>query len=48
LAAQVDKTILTVHAAGEFEGQQNLVTEFVDGGTLKDWMRAEKGAAKHA
>jgi serine/threonine protein kinase len=40
--------ILTVHDAGEFKGQQNLVTEFVDGGTLKDWMRAEKGAAKYA
>ena len=34
--------ILTVHDAGEFEGRQYLVTEFVDGGTLKDWMRAEK------
>ena len=33
--------ILTVHDASEFEGQQYLVTEFVDGGTLKDWMRAE-------
>jgi len=29
--------ILTVHDAGEFEGRQYLVTEFVDGGTLKDW-----------
>src|SRR5207248_9655590 len=28
--------ILTVHDAGEFEGRQYLVTEFVDGGTLKD------------
>jgi eukaryotic-like serine/threonine-protein kinase len=34
--------ILTVHDAGEFEGRQYLVTEFVDGGTLKDWARAEK------
>jgi Tol biopolymer transport system component len=33
--------ILTVHDAGEFEGRQYLVTEFVDGGTLKDWARAE-------
>jgi Tol biopolymer transport system component/predicted Ser/Thr protein kinase len=31
--------ILTVHDAGEFEGRQYLVTEFVDGGTLKDWAR---------
>ena len=33
--------ILTVHDAGEFEGRQYLVTEFVDGGTLKDWAEAE-------
>src|SRR6478736_3102455 len=31
--------ILTVHAAGELEGRQYLVTEFVDGGTLRDWIR---------
>jgi eukaryotic-like serine/threonine-protein kinase len=35
--------ILTVHDAGEFEGRQYLVTELVDGGTLKDW---EKGASR--
>src|SRR5205807_7043768 len=34
--------ILTVHDAGEFEGRQYLVTEFVDGGTLGDWAGAEK------
>ena len=34
--------ILTVHEAGEFDGQQYLVTEFVDGGTLEDWSRAEQ------
>jgi eukaryotic-like serine/threonine-protein kinase len=34
--------ILTVHDVGEFEGQPYLVTEFVDGGTLRDWARAEK------
>src|SRR4026208_518426 len=34
--------ILTVHDAGEFEGRQYLVTEFVDGGTLHDWAQAEK------
>jgi serine/threonine protein kinase/Tol biopolymer transport system component len=35
--------ILTVYDAGEFEGRQYLVTEFVDGGTLRDW---EKGASR--
>src|SRR5262245_25452686 len=34
--------ILTVHDAGETGGRQYLVTEFVDGGTLRDWARAEK------
>src|SRR5215831_18991896 len=34
--------ILTVYDADEFEGQQYLVTEFVDGGTLSDWVKAEK------
>ena len=29
--------ILTVHDAGEFEGRQYLVTELVEGGTLKNW-----------
>src|ERR1041384_7229211 len=29
--------ILTVHDAGEFEGREYIVTEFVDGGTFKDW-----------
>src|SRR5688572_24578787 len=29
--------IVTVHEAGEFEGRQYLVTELVDGGTLRDW-----------
>src|SRR5689334_15865532 len=29
--------ILTVYDVGEFEGLQYLVTEFVDGGTLRDW-----------
>jgi hypothetical protein len=33
--------ILTVHEAGELDGRQYLVTEFVDGGTLGDWSRAE-------
>jgi eukaryotic-like serine/threonine-protein kinase len=30
--------ILTVHDVGDHEGRQYLVTEFVDGGTLRDWM----------
>ena len=34
--------ILTVHDAGEVHGRQYLVTEFVDGGTLRDWARTEK------
>src|SRR5207302_2512643 len=34
--------ILTIHDAGEFEGRQYLVTEFVDGGTLKEWAHVEK------
>ena len=32
--------ILTVYDAGEFEGRQYLVTEFIDGGTLRDWLGA--------
>jgi serine/threonine protein kinase/tetratricopeptide (TPR) repeat protein len=32
--------ILTVHEAGETEGHPYLVTEFVDGGTLVDWVAA--------
>jgi serine/threonine protein kinase len=34
--------ILTVHDIGEFEGRQYIVTEFVDGGTLRDWALREK------
>ena len=34
--------ILTVHDVGEFEESQYLVTEFVDGGTLQDWIAAEQ------
>jgi len=33
--------ILTVHDIGEFEGRQYLVTEFVDGGTLKNWLQRQ-------
>jgi eukaryotic-like serine/threonine-protein kinase len=32
--------ILTVYDTGEFEGRQYLVTEFVDGGTLRTWAKA--------
>jgi len=31
--------ILTVYDAGEFDGRQYLVAEFIDGGTLTDWAR---------
>ncbi len=34
--------ILTVHDAGEFEGRQYLVTELVDGGTLRDWIKSAR------
>jgi Tol biopolymer transport system component/predicted Ser/Thr protein kinase len=34
--------ILTVYDVGELEGRQYLVTEYVDGGTLRDWAVAEK------
>jgi tetratricopeptide (TPR) repeat protein len=33
--------ILTVYEAGEFSGYSYLVTEFVDGGTLRSWATAE-------
>ena len=32
--------ILTVYDAGELEGRQYLVSELVDGGTLRDWITA--------
>src|SRR5262245_27343281 len=34
--------ILTVHDVGEVDGRQYLVTEFVDGGTLRAWSLAGK------
>src|SRR5579864_8250270 len=34
--------ILTVYDVGEFTNRQYLVTEFVDGGTLKEWVVSEK------
>ena len=34
--------ILTVHDIGELDGRQYLVTELVDGGTLKDWASSDQ------
>jgi eukaryotic-like serine/threonine-protein kinase len=34
--------IVTVHEAGESEGRPYLVTEYVDGGTLRRWVKLEK------
>jgi eukaryotic-like serine/threonine-protein kinase len=34
--------ILTVLDAGEWEGREYLVTELVDGGTLKDWLQGPR------
>src|SRR5882762_1512964 len=34
--------ILTVYDAGEYEGRQYLVTEFIDGGTLDHWVREKE------
>jgi serine/threonine protein kinase/TolB-like protein/Tfp pilus assembly protein PilF len=34
--------ILTVHDAGDLEGRQYLVTEFVDGGTLRGWTQGTR------
>ena len=31
--------IVTVYDIGEFEGRQYLVTEYLDGGTLRDWVK---------
>ena len=33
--------IVTVHDAGDWEGEQYVVTEFLDGGTLSSWAAAE-------
>src|SRR5262249_14060876 len=34
--------ILTVYDAGELEGRQYLVTEYIDGGTLSEWSQGGK------
>src|SRR5437899_3630934 len=38
--------IMTVHEAGEFEGQQYLVTEFIDGGTIREWAQHNKADSR--
>ena len=38
--------IVTVYDIGEFEGRQYLVTEYVDGGTLKDWVKEKRRTPK--
>jgi eukaryotic-like serine/threonine-protein kinase len=40
--------LLTVYDVGEVGGRPYLVTEFVDGGTLKTWARAEKRTWRQA
>ena len=40
--------ILTVYETGEFESQPYLVTEFVDGGTLRDWTGSTKPGWRQA
>src|SRR3954452_3361035 len=38
--------ILSVYDAGEFDGRQYLVTEYVDGGTLKQWAASGRRASR--
>ena len=38
--------IVTVYDIGEFDGRQYLVTEYVDGGTLKDWVKDKRRTPK--
>jgi Tol biopolymer transport system component/tRNA A-37 threonylcarbamoyl transferase component Bud32 len=38
--------IVSVYDIGEFEGRQYLVTEYVDGGTLKDWVKEKRRTPK--
>jgi eukaryotic-like serine/threonine-protein kinase len=40
LASLVHPHLLTVHDIGEVDGRPYLVTEFVDGGTLRTWTRS--------
>jgi len=39
--------ILTVFEAGELDGRHYLTTEFMDGGTLRDWARADTRTWRH-
>jgi serine/threonine protein kinase len=38
--------ILSVYEAGSVDGQQYLVTEFIDGFTLREWVRREKPSVR--
>ena len=40
--------IVTVHDAGEFDGRQYLVTELVDGGTLREWAAANTAGERRS
>ncbi len=40
--------IVTVYDVGEHEGRQYLVTEYIDGGTLRQWARNEKRTWRQA
>lgn len=40
--------ILTVYDVGELDGRQYLVTEYIDGGTLKDWSKTEPRSWREA
>jgi len=40
--------ILTVYEVGELEGRQYLISEFIDGGTLRDWHRTAKPSWRQA
>jgi len=40
--------IVTVFENGEADGRHYLVTEFIDGGTLRDWSRVEKRSCRQA
>src|SRR4029077_2181913 len=40
--------ILTVYDVGELDGRQYLVTEYIDGGNLKDWSKTESRSWREA
>ena len=48
LASLTHPHLLTVHDVGEVEGRPYLVTEFIDGGTLKTWLLAERRTWRQA